>query len=303
MIVSLNPTYLCNFRCEFCYLTKEQLSDKSKMPLEKLEKVLCDINSFQKIGMVDLYGGEVGLLDSGYLDEMDAIIRKYTDDVNVITNLYKVNPYFLREDVMLSVSWDYTAREKWETVLSNMLMLSKPISVLMLASPEFVKFSPEEVLSTLGMALNVESIEIKPYSRNQANDLFAGDREFEECIQKWLRYEKDNFMPHFENKGRIERSLSGQYNAFSDGHIYIQPDGTLAVLDFDLDRKEYFRPMSHMVEYAVWSKMEKFKVRHNPICGKCEYQGKCLTEHYREVKEGDTSCSGFKNLLDWYKSN
>ncbi len=243
----------------------------------------------------------MGVLDPGYLAEMDALIRQYTNDVNVITNLYKINPYFLRDDVKLSVSWDYTAREKWEVVLSNILMLNKNVSILMLASPEFVKFEPEDVLSTLSMAINVESIEIKPYSRSQANDLFVGEKEFEECVKNWLKYEKDNFMPHFENKSRIKRSLSGEYSAFSDSHIYVQPDGTLAVLDFDAERKEYFRPMNHMIEYAVWAKMEKFRVRHNPVCGKCEYQGKCLTEHYREVRPEDEACNGFKSLLDWSK--
>jgi MoaA/NifB/PqqE/SkfB family radical SAM enzyme len=302
MIVSLNPTYLCNFRCNFCYLTREQLADKSRIDLSVLEKRLKEINDYQPIEMVDLYGGEIGLLDHGYLLEMDALIKQYTDDINIITNLYKIHPYF-SEGAKISVSWDHTAREKSDVVLNNILLMSDPVSILMLASPEFVKFSPEEVMEALEPVLNVvESIEIKPYSRNQANDLFAGDLEYEDCIERWIEYSQYATMPHFENKSRIERSLNKEYNAFSDSHIYIQPDGTLAVLDFDQDRKEYFRPMNHMTEYAVWSKMEKFKVRHNPICSKCEYSGHCLTEHYREVKEGDASCSGFRNLLDWSKA-
>lgn len=300
MIVSLNPTYLCNFRCKFCYLTKQQLADKARLDLGVLEKRLKEVNDFQTIEMVDLYGGEIGLLDYDYLMEIDSLIRRYTDDINVITNLYKDNPYF-HEDVMLSVSWDFTAREKWDTVLTNIITMGKPISILMLASPDFVHLDPAKVMEPIAHLGNVESVEIKPYSRNQANELFAGDREFEECVQKWLKYEELNPMPHFENRSRIEQSLSGEYNAFSDSHIYIQPDGALAVLDFDSQRREYFRPMSSMIEYAVWAKMEKFKVRHNPVCGKCEYQGKCLTEHYREVREGDISCSGFRNLLDWSK--
>lgn len=299
MIVSINPTYLCNFRCNFCYLTKEQLADKSKLDLKVFEKKIKEINDYQKIEMVDLYGGEVGLLDHGYLMEMDSIIRKYTNDISVITNLFKVSKYFY-EDVMLSVSWDYTAREKWDIVLNNILTMGKNVSILMLASPEFVKLEPADVLSTLSSAANVESIEIKPYSSNQANDLFAGDAEFERCVKKWLNYQKSYPMPHFENRSRIERSLSGNYNAFSDSHIYLQPDGNLAVLDFDGNRKEYFRPMSHMVEYAIWAKMEKLKVRTNSVCSKCEFMGCCLTEHYRDVKEDDLSCSGYRNLLGSY---
>ncbi len=29
--VSVNPSYFCNFRCDFCYLTEEQLSDQKKI--------------------------------------------------------------------------------------------------------------------------------------------------------------------------------------------------------------------------------------------------------------------------------
>ena len=38
--VSINPTYYCNFRCDFCYLTEEQLSDRKIIKREDLEQSL-----------------------------------------------------------------------------------------------------------------------------------------------------------------------------------------------------------------------------------------------------------------------
>ena len=34
MNLSINPTYYCNFRCDFCYLTPEQLGDRQKIDLK-----------------------------------------------------------------------------------------------------------------------------------------------------------------------------------------------------------------------------------------------------------------------------
>lgn len=302
MIVSINPTYLCNFSCEFCYLTKEQLRDKSRANIESIASRLEEINKYEPIEMVDLYGGEVGLLGEDYLNKLDLVIREYTEDINVITNLYRHNEYFKRDDVYLSISWDYKAREKYQEVLTNIMMTGKPVSILMLASPEFIKYDPAEVMEGLSNLKNVESIEIKPYSQNQANDLFNGEHEFEECVKNWIRhFESNDNLPILENINRIKRTLSGEANAFSDSHVYIQPNSKLAVLEFDSKNREFFLELDSMEDYKNWSLIEKDRVNKNEVCSKCSYLGKCLTEHYREVKKEDKTCSGFRGLLDYYK--
>ena len=306
MQVSINPTYLCNFRCSFCYLTKEQLSDKTTTPIEVIVDRLKEIDKYRPIQGVDLYGGEIGILDYEYLNELDFEIRKFTPNINAITNLSKINHYFLHEDVSLSVSWDYKARQSWERVLENMMSLDRPLSVLMLASPGLTMFRPEEIMSYLYLIPNLTSIEIKPYSSNQANSVSVGLAEFQymDWVKDWvIMFRKNQSLSkriNFENIRRIERSLSGVYNAFSDNHIYIQPNGKLAVLDFDTLQNEYFREVGNMQEYEEWANNEKAKVYNNKICGTCKYKGGCLTEHYRDVQESDISCSGFKQLLDWY---
>jgi sulfatase maturation enzyme AslB (radical SAM superfamily) len=310
MQVSINPTYLCNFRCSFCYLTKEQLSDPKTTPLDMIEDRLKEINSYQRLTGVDIYGGEIGLLDYNYLVNLDRCIRKYTDKINVITNLSRINTYFRHSDITLSVSWDFVARQGWERVLENMLVIDRPISVLMLASPELIVRRPSEVLSYLCQIPTLESIEIKPYSSNQANQLSAkgqSELEFEHWVMEWIKlFEKNHGIStriQFENINRIKRSLSSEYSAFSDNHIYIQPNGNLAVLEFDQDHNEYFLELADMDGYHNWSIKEKVRVHNNSICSKCKYLGRCLTEHYREVNEDDIECNGFHDLLQWYELN
>jgi hypothetical protein len=56
-------------------------------------------------------------------------------------------------------------------------------------------------------------------------------------------------------------------------------------------------------EYLQWTEKEKQRVQRNKFCSNCEYFGKCLSEHLREVKDLQNSCNGFKLLLDWYKND
>ena len=59
MIVSINPSYFCNFRCDFCYLSTKQLGDQKQISFDKLDELLSQVDNIEHI---DLYGGEVGAM-------------------------------------------------------------------------------------------------------------------------------------------------------------------------------------------------------------------------------------------------
>jgi len=302
--LSINPTYLCNFRCNFCYLTEKQLSDSSRLDLSKLEKKLKEIKEYgYTIDHVDLYGGEVGLLPLSYLEEMDNILENFDNpNINVVTNLYKINPYFEKEHVDLSVSYDFKAREKHDQVLQNIIKSKKRIAILMLASHELIKYDVDGIIKIFNQISNIKTVEIKPYSKNQANDLKVSDSEFEEYIKKWLTSNiPKNF--NFKNEENIKLSLSKQYNAFSSDHLYITPKGNFAVLEFDSENKEFFLDLDSIEKYKSWVNLEKTRVYENIFCSKCSFLGNCLTEHYREVTSLDHSCNGYKKLLNWAKDH
>ena len=172
MILSINPWYYCNFGCEFCYLTKEQLDDTNRLDLRKLELRLHEILSYDTIEKVDLYGGELGLLPLDYWNDLIQLLNDFgIDDINLVTNLSMLNDITLDDRVYTSVSYDFAAREMHEKVFKNMSLLDKPFSILMLASPELIKYDVDEMVETLNLLSNLQSVEIKPYSSNQANDL------------------------------------------------------------------------------------------------------------------------------------
>ena len=297
--VSINPSYFCNFRCNFCYLTSQQLGDQKKIPLHILDKKLKEISKVRIIEWVDLYGGEIGALKKDYFYGLKDTIRKYyKDKINIITNYSMLHEGFFKDDFYLSVSYDFEAREKSDLVYNNMFQSTVPIAILILASEKVLNMNVNEMIHKLNLCSSIESVEIKPYSINQANNQPVTHRDFELFIKKWIESDvKKKF--DFVNEGKIVKSLKKEYNAFSNNHVYITPNGNFGVLEFDKNDKEYFLELESFNDYLKWADNEPLK-NISDICKSCKYYGHCLTEHYRYVKNLDNGCNGYKGLLDYY---
>jgi len=299
MNVSINPTYQCNLRCNFCYLG-EKLSDSKTAQISDIDIKLRELSQLEPIDHIDLYGGEIQLLSEEYLNDLFSTIKKYYDGkINIITNLTKISPILLRDDVDVSVSFDFECRSGFKSTLNNMVLINKPIAVLMLASPCLIKLDIDYMINTLNSILNIHSVEIKPYSSNQYNNLQVSFTDYEVFIKSILKTRK--LRPIFVNELNIQKSLNGTRNAFSDDHIYLTPSGNFGILDFDENDRELFVELKNLKMYFEWREKEKVKIKKNIICGSCKYLGGCLTEHYREVKSLEHSCNGFRHLLEWYE--
>jgi hypothetical protein len=302
MIVSINPWYYCNFRCDFCYLTNEQLSDKKLLPLETLDKRLSEISKFKSIDMVDLYGGEIGLLPKTYVLNLKEILHKHgIYDINLITNLSMINDIINDPDFYISVSYDFEAREDSERVWRNMSLLNRPFSILMLASPTLIEKNTDYMVSMFNLLDNLSSVEIKPYSSNQANQFNMKFTEFENFVKTWISNKDKKFQ--LINEHLLNSVIDNTRSSFSDDHVYITPSGNYGVLEFDLNDNEFFLEYEDFDQYLNWCKLEKIRVSKNKFCSNCEYFGKCLSEHLRDVKSLENSCNGFKLLIDWYKND
>jgi hypothetical protein len=264
--------------------------------LEKLDELLSQV---PKIEYIDLYGGEIGALKKSYFYRLKDTIRKHYDgEINIITNYSMLHEGFYDEDVYLSVSYDFEAREKSDFVFRNMMLSPVPIAVLILASPEVIQKDVEEMISLLNICRAINSVEIKPYSINQSNSHSVTHKDFEEFVIKWLEAKTPKeFL--FINEQKIKDSYERNYNAFSDDHIYITPNGKFGVLEFDEEDKEYFLELNSWDEYIEWTDKEKNTI--SPFCRECPYFGNCLTEHYRYVENLENGCNGYKGLLDWYE--
>jgi MoaA/NifB/PqqE/SkfB family radical SAM enzyme len=295
--VSINPTYFCNFRCDFCYLTPEQLGNKHRISPEDLDQRLSEITV--PITHVDLYGGEIGMLDNDYFYSIKNVIKKYFNGtININTNFSARPDFFLDDDVHISVSYDFEARELHDKVLQNIMFFPKDVSVLVLASPKVLETDVSFMINTFNMIQNIKCVEVKPYSTNQANCHNVTHKDFEQHIQKWIECPiPKNF--EFVNVEELEDVLDNKRNAFSNDHVYITPRANFGVLEFDINDNEYFLELNSFDKYIAWASQEPTK-NVSEICHSCEYYGKCLTEHYRYVTDLDNGCNGYKGLIDWY---
>lgn len=297
--LSINPTYYCNFSCEFCYLTPQQLKDTQLLDINKLNALLDTVNQHANIKWVDLYGGEVGTLKDQYYSQLKSTIRKYYNDkINIVTNFSMTRDWFFDDDTVLSVSYDFDARQMSDRVLENIMLSSKPIALLILASNRVTAMDVDHMINILNMCASVESVEIKPYSINQANHFNVSHRDFENFVQLWLDSPIDKRF-EFVNQTKIEQCLAREYNAFSDDHLYITPSGKFAVLEFDANDREFFLELDTFDDYIQWAEKEKQQL--SAICKSCPYVGHCLTEHYRYVKDLTQSCNGYRFLLENYE--
>lgn len=301
MILSINPSYYCNFRCDFCYLTNDQLSDKRRLDLDTLKSKIEEVKKFYSVQMVDLYGGEPFMLPRDYIMGLKEVLTDCDiDDVNVVTNLSVDSPFIHDEDFYLTVSYDFDGREKHEEVFNRMLSLNRPFSILVLCTPYLVKLDIDHCIRQLNLLSNLVSVEIKPYSSNQANALPVRDDEFESVVKRFIESPvKRNF--DLINIDRLESVLAKTQNAFSDDHLYLTPNGKFAVLDFDNQGREYFLELDTITDYVEWTNAEKRRISANPFCSNCEFMGHCLSEHLRDVSSLDNSCNGFYKLIRWYK--
>lgn len=298
--LSINPWYYCNFKCDFCYLTEQQLDDKTLLPIDKLNDLLIEITSQVEVGMVDLYGGELGLLPKQYWNDLIDTLHCYgIHDINIITNLSMVNDITLDERVYVSVSYDFDAREDHERIWRNMALLNRPFSILMLASPKLILKDVDEMINMLNTLTSLVSVEIKPYSTNQANQFDIKFSDFEDFIKKWITNKNKQF--ELVNEQLIRDTINKKRNSFSDDHVYITPNGKYGVLEFDLNDNEFFLEYDTLDQYYQWCDKERKRVTKNKFCSECSYFGHCLSEHLREVKDLTNSCNGFKHLIDWYK--
>lgn len=288
--LSIAPTYKCNMHCSFCYLTKRQRTSEECLNLSLLNERIKELEgSGYEIEHVDVYGGEISLLSEDYLNELFDMLLTHSSSVNAVTNLLQPNMALWRLDIDLSVSFDWHARPHAEDVLMNIRTIPRDVSILSLATDELMNKPIKDIVDILNWCSNIKSFEIKPYSRNQNNDLENTDGEYEKVIQNLIEHPLKRF--DFVNEEHIQLCLDKEYNSFSNNHIYVTPESQFAVLDFDENDKEFFKTID-LSDYEEWCAAERRRVESTEPCKNCEFKGHCLTEHYRRY-----TCSGFPELL------
>lgn len=284
MFVSINPLYLCNFRCKYCYLTPEQLSDRTVLPIDIL---LTKLDSIPNLEGIELYGGEPSLLAPEYVD---AILNRYvTIPISVTTNGSKIPKWFYDSRVSINISYDFDVRPHNNIVFNNILKLERPIAINVLVTPELLERDVIADIRFINSIKNIEYVELKPYSSNQSNQ-----NNFDEAYINYVALWLDN-----SHKTVTEQRILDKANYFESPHVFLTPSGDFAILDFDINGNEFFRTIDIAEINGILEEESNMVFGGN--CSSCQYVGVCLTEHYRKTDGIDNIyCSGGRILIDAY---
>lgn len=269
--ISINPTYKCNLNCPFCYLKH----NSKIMDLDKLETKLTEISLKYDIDSIDLYGGEICLLPDDYLMKLILICKKYVDIIGVITN-YTIDKKWLfdRNDIDLSVSWDYIFRDKNEEVLERIKNTKRELGIIM-TSPELYdkKYEIADILNKLD---GNYYIDIKPCMPSENNNCKCDLKKYQEFVLFMIS--------NIRHKVLNQYYLDNPPNNLKTPHIFINPDCEVEKLKFNKNC-EYFE------------KTNNYDIELDDKCKNCQYFDDCQTEHDSYL-EDEYDCLGMKHLIE-----
>lgn len=271
--LSINPTYACNLNCDFCYLKHSP----EILDLAVLEDKLNDISTKWTITVIELYGGELCLLDDLYLLKLLMLCKKYTTNISVTTNFTIDKPWlFSRKDIQLNVSWDYKYRPNGDIVFEKLKQFNN-IGIIMTAQGLYK--DRYEVVNLLNTLTNNYSIDVKVCMPSFYNNIESTQLKDFQVFSLFLIANLN------KNFNLIHLNTIYGLNNHSRAHAFISPSGALQTLK-TRDGKEYFEDCQSILDVDI-----------STPCLECPYQARCLVEHNVEVND-KYDCLGHKHLVE-----
>ena len=282
--ISVNPTYKCNLNCDFCYLKNSHNSNL--MDLNKLDEQLSYIYNKYDIKYIELYGGEITILEEDYLTKLMNICEKYSDNVEIVTNFVKPNNWlyklFSNKDYRLGTSWDYKFRPQGDLILKNIdsfyHITGKKPSVIM-CSPKLYDYK-EELLTYLDRD-SIEAFCLIPCMKTPHNNVIYDWKKYEDTVKFFV---ENKIKPRFENESKLK------FNREFYRHIFINPNNEYVDVSYDKNGVETFQKID----------IDNLEIEIPTKCLMCHNFNKCQNEHLEHYLEDSYDCIGFSKLIDWY---
>ncbi|RTI48496.1 hypothetical protein C3I27_03520 [Campylobacter jejuni] len=177
MDINLVPTRRCtNLNCSECFHTPEQRRGDYITQIETLERQLVELSSIEEIGTICLFGGELLELQSDYLDSLCKLALKFSNRVQLVTNLSVTIPgslFSLLASKKVSLCYSYYGHIS-KNMTRNLRMLGIqgiPLAVNVLATHRFLS-DPIHYLDSLKHVsgfVNIQSVDIIPVGKTGAN--------------------------------------------------------------------------------------------------------------------------------------
>lgn len=281
--ITICPTYKCNLKCQFCYLTGLNVSDI--LSLIQLSDTLYKIDSAYNIIQIDIYGGQISILNEKYLNQLFNICFNFVDIINVTTNLTLIPSIFYDQRIKINVGWDYIYKNNNEIAIKNIYKLyqetKKDINVIM-SSKNLYKH--KEVVLQILNKLPIYSFKYIPYIKTKNTQDQMDLYHYQETIKFFIMHP---IKPIFYNKLLLQNGIIQQQN-----HVFISPLNELQIINFDNNYEEFIT-LNNIEE------LKRNKKQHLQ-CLCCQYNNKCQSQHKYTLLKTNYDCIGLFKLIQWF---
>ena len=299
MIVHVMPTYLCDWRCNYCYLG-DMTNNPTVLNLDVLSEQLNTIKTKYTIDAINIYGGEITLLPPDYFNLLLAIVREYADNISCITN----NPSHSYIEHYKDINWGTSVNEERykneETITKLLLKENHIMTVTQVVTPSVLKMSKKSIFQTISMLSS--SVTFLRYSPSVNNPYWTiSNKDFSDFLKQAIiayKQTKPSFI--LQNLEELDACIENKYDPTMQSNLFITPYGQLATIGYTENGLEYFKTLDSLDSF--FEEIEKEKIMYQSMCNGCSYFNRCYAEHIFQHKKGDICC-GLKPLLDWYGEN
>lgn len=297
--LSIQPTFLCNFNCNYCYLGNLR-NYENILNLRVLEQRIEEILNKYQIRNINLYGGEISLLKPSYLEELVAICFRIEIKPTIITNLSNswIIDFCEERSLPMSISLN-EERPYYKETLEKIKKLrnkgNKNLSVVVL--PSILDKDYSDLMSFYEkLGLDVFFIQYHPSVHSCKSGVV-----YDININHFSNFLKgiisEKHRKDYEIKIINEDILNNKdYNPLMSGFLFITPQGQYSTVSYynGIEKYEYFNSLEEWEECCKKEYREYFLK-----CNLCEYFGKCKAEHLEVIDKKE--CSGLYELQKWYE--
>ena len=288
MIISVIPTWLCNRNCSYCFVNNLRKSLKI-LDLELLKDVL---DTIPNITGFNVFGGEISLLSDDYLELLNKLLKTYSDNITVNTNLSSMKCFDIFDNVSVSINKERTDYQENMEILKN---LDKKFSISTVVFNDYRNIDKKELLDSYNMK-NCVNVTFMEYSPIREHNVIVDNEVYDDFLIDVIKiYNNGNYNFSISNIGDLESCIVNQYNPKMTSNLYIDPNGKLGVVIYDKNGYESFKWFDKYNDYQIECINEEF--RQEELCSNCIFNGHCYAEHLSQYK-----CLGHKKVIEWYRN-
>ena len=291
LTLSIMPTYMCNYNCQYCYLGGLR-KDRTTLDLLTLQDRINELEKEYHISNVNLFGGELSLLDNQYLNDLVCIPNcKRTSLTTNLSNEDIIN-FCLTRNIKANVSLN-EERDYYKDTLKKVQKYKKTkiIDLSVVVLPSLLNKSTKTLYKFYdNLGLDVLFIQYHKSIHNEKYNVSL--KEYSDFMFNFIK-EYYNHQKHNFNIENLIIYNDASYSPTKDSYLFITPDGKYSTVVFNNGVEHYIK----FDTLKEWKRhCEKEMLMYKAKCFTCNMFKKCKAEHL-EVLNNYGECSGLKELM------